>query len=31
MDSSYEEMTVMVALCLSVLEKNIKNAKENFR
>ena len=31
MDSSDEELTVMVALGLSVLEKNIKNAKENFR
>ena len=31
MDSSYEEMTVMVALSLKVLKKNIKNAKENFR
>ena len=31
MDSSDEELIVMVVLSLSVLEKNIKNAKENFR
>ena len=31
MDSSDEELIVMVVLSLSVLEKNMKNAKENFQ